>query len=189
MTAILTRKGMRAVFNAEKDGLQATISHIAYGDGAYTPAGTEDALQNEIVRIPIAGGEWVDDYMIHITALLDTGPDFWVREAGIMLDDGTLLAVWSDPDTPMLYRTAGADFITAFDLALEVLPKEAITFQAGDVDLSLFLAPEFATLATAIITSMRMIADLQIRIANAEREIARLSDSATSQADAITRLS
>jgi hypothetical protein len=162
---ILTRAGMRAVFRADSEGLSATVSHIAFGDQAYAPTGTETALHNERVRVPIAGGNWVGDFMIHITALLDSGPSFWIRELGIFLDDGTLLAVWSDPTTPLAYKTSGVPIVTAFDLAVEQFPKTALTVQAGDVDLTLFFGSEFAQLGTSIVSNMNRIEALRVAVA------------------------
>ena len=148
---VLTRDGLRAVFRADHDGLQARISHIAFGDGGYAPTGAETALRNEHIRVPVAGGAWVGDFTIHMTALLDDGPSFWVREVGIVLSDGTLLAVWSHATTPLVYKTAGVPIVTAFDLSLEALPASAVTVAAGDIDLTLFFGAEFARLGAAVL--------------------------------------
>lgn len=167
---VLTRAGMRAVFNASSTGLKATISHIAFGDSAYAPTGDETALKNERVRVPIAGGSWVGDFTVHMTALLDAGPSFWIRECGIVLDTGTLLAVWSDASTPLAYKTAGVPLVTAFDLTLEQLPASAITVQAGDVDLTLFFGSEFAAFATAIARHGIELRDLMDRVEALEKD-------------------
>lgn len=167
---VLTRAGMRAVFNADRDGLKATISHIAFGDTAYAPTGEETALKNERVRVPIAGGSWVGDYTIHMTALLDAGPSFWVRECGIVLDNGTLLAVWSDTATPLAYKTAGVPIVTAFDLTLEQLPPSSLTVQAGNVDLTLFFGSEFAAFATAIARHGIELRGLMDRVSALEKD-------------------
>lgn len=171
---VLTRAGMRAVFNADRDGLQAKISHIAFGDSAYSPTGEETALKNERVRVPIAGGSWVGDFTIHMTFLFDDGPSFWVREVGIVLTTGTLLAVWSDPTNALMYKTAGVPLMTAFDLTMEQLPASAVTVQAGDVDLTLFFAGDFARLATADTDNFNRYLALCDRIADLERQVASL---------------
>ncbi len=148
---VITAAGLRAVFRADSEGLQARISHIAVGDLAYQPNGSETALRREKQRIPIAGGQWVGDFAIHLNALLDGVSEFWIREIGIFLDDGTLLAVWSDPDTPLAYKTTGVPILLAFDLSLQALPPNAITVTAGDIDLTLFFGSEFAQMGAAII--------------------------------------
>jgi hypothetical protein len=83
-----------------------------------------------------------------------------VRECGIYLSDGNLLAVWSDPNTPLAYKTAGVPIVTAFDLTMEALPAGAVTVEAGDIDLTLFFGSEFAVLATAwVSTENRLFAE------------------------------
>lgn len=175
LVPVLTRAGMRAVFNASRDGLQAKVSHIAFGDSAYTPTGEETALGNERVRVPIAGGSWVGDFTIHMTALLDAGADFWIRECGIILSDGTLLAVYSNPTTPLAYKTDGVPIVMAFDLTMSQLPKSAVTVQAGNVDLTLFFAVEFARLATADIDTMTRVEQRADEIAELRRQIAAIT--------------
>ena len=165
---MLTRDGLRAVFRADHDGLQARISHIAFGDGGYAPTGAETALHNEHIRVPVAGGAWVGDFTIHMTALLDDGPSFWVREVGIVLSDGTLLAVWSHATTPLVYKTAGVPIVTAFDLSLEALPASAVTVAAGDIDLTLFFGAEFARLGAAVLGNSSRILAQSERVAALE---------------------
>ncbi|MCA1492690.1 phage tail protein [Ensifer sp. NBAIM29] len=164
LVPVLTRAGMRAVFRADSEGLQAKVSHIAFGDSGYAPTGEETGLKSEKARVPIAGGSWVGDFTIHMTALLDAGPSFWIKECGMFLDDGTLLAVWSDTDTPLAFKTDGVPIVTAFDLTLEALPKSAVTVQAGDVDLTLFFGSEFAEFGAAIIGNANRIEGLRARI-------------------------
>lgn len=171
---VLTRAGMRAVFRADSEGLSARVSHIVFGDQGYNPTGNETALAHERIRVPIAAGAWVGDFTIHLTALLDDGPSFWVKECGILLSDGTLLAVWSDPTTPLAYKTAGVPIITAFDLSIEAFPKTSLTVDAGDVDLTLFFGSEFAAIATAIARHGLEIRSLIDRVAVLESD-ARLT--------------
>lgn len=174
LTAVLTDAGLRAVFNADRDGLQATITHIAFGDEGYAPTGAEAALANERVRVPVSGGSWVADFVVHVTSLLDDGPSFWIRECGIFLSDGTMLAVWSDAARPLAYKTEGVPIVTAFDLALERLPAGSVTVQAGDIDLSLFFAAEFAQLATGIIDNQHRHINQSDDLAELRRRIASL---------------
>lgn len=140
LVPVLTRAGMRAVFNASRDGLSAKVSHLAFGDSAYSPTGDETALKSEKVRIPIAGGSWVGGFTVHMTGLLDAGPSFWIKECGMILSDGTLLAVWSDPATPLAYKTDGVPIVTAFDLTLEALPKVPSPSRPGAWTCRCFLA-------------------------------------------------
>lgn len=145
----LTRVGLRAVFNASDDGLSAKITHIALGSSRYTPTGSETALKTERARISVAGGRYVDDHRIEISALLDGSSGFTVAEVGLILEDGTLLAVWSDPDTPLAAYTPGVPIALGCFLAITQLPTGSLKI-SGDPDLRLFFASEFAQLGAAI---------------------------------------
>ena len=153
---IITTAGVGAVFNAYNDGLQATLSHIALGDGAYVPDSGATALQNELLRTAIASGKRVDNNRIHVAGLAEGPEEFWVREVGFYLDDGTLFALWSSPDTPLAYKVANLHLLIGFDLIITTLPATAITV-SGDMNLALEMSGELTQLATANINNMRRI--------------------------------
>lgn len=152
---IITTKGLAAVFNAENTGYAAKITHIALGDNGRTPSKGELGLTNERMRIPIADGERVDDHQIHVTALADGNTEFWVREIGFMLEDGTMLAVWSDKDSPLAYKSTSVSLMLAFDLVLEALPAESVTVIGTGANLSLAAwGEQFAAIASASVGNM-----------------------------------
>lgn len=67
----------------------------------------QTTLQNERVQVPIDGGERAGPFEIIVEALLDEGPSFPINEVGFILGDGTLLAVWANPDILLAYKTTG----------------------------------------------------------------------------------
>ena len=153
---IITTRGLAAVFNAENTGFAAKITHIALGDNGRTPSKGELGLTNERMRIPIADGERIDDHQIHVTALADGSTEFWVREIGFMLEDGTMLAVWSDKDNPLAYKSTSVPLLLAFDLVLEALPAQSVTVVSTGADLSLAAyADKFISNATGTINTQR----------------------------------
>ena len=83
LTPIITDAGLAAIFNAQNNGLDASITEIALGDSGWTPDATATALQNERSRIAV-GGERVNPKQIHITGAEDSDAlEYWVREVGI----------------------------------------------------------------------------------------------------------
>lgn len=152
MTALIptiTDSGLRAVLAADNTGLDAVISHIALGNQAHTPDRSQTTLQNEQMRMTVASGSRVGDHQIHLEALAQGDGDFWVREVGFFLATGELLAVWSDPDTPLAYKAPGQDLLLAFDLSLSALPAESVTVEVTGPALNLYLATELVRLANA----------------------------------------
>lgn len=155
---VITTKGLSAVFNAQSDGVSARITHIALGEHGRTPSKNELALTKERMRIQIADGERVDDHQIHLTALADGSTEFWVKEIGFFLEDGTMLAVWSSTQ-PLAYKSALVPLLLAFDLKLEALPAQSVTVVGTGANLSLaaFGEPIVANAAAAIANMARHI--------------------------------
>ena len=132
LTPIITEDGLAAVFNAQNQGLDASITEIALGDTNWTPDKTATALKTEKRRIPILGGERINNTQIHLTAVEDgTSLEYWVKEVGFYLADGTLLAIWSSADKAMAYKSAAVDLLLAFDLVLTALPANSVTIEGS----------------------------------------------------------
>ena len=154
----ITDAGLRAIINAQADGLEARISHIALGDGngaGYAPTGNETALRNERVRVPIGGGERIAPHELRVEAIVDDGPSFWVREVGFVLEDGTLFALWSDEQTPLAYKTAGVPLAIAYYLALQGVPPDSVSVTLSGPTVNLTVDGPIIALATSIIALQR----------------------------------
>lgn len=146
----ITNAGLGAVFNETNNGLEAWISHVAFGDGAgnsYAPTGTETQLKREKVRVAIGGGGREAPTQILVQGVLDEGPEFWVREVGFFLNDGTLLAVWSEPGTLLIHKTDGVPFVFAYGLALKGVPANSVNVQISGPAVNVVFDKEFALIA------------------------------------------
>jgi len=148
---VITKAGLAAILRADNTGIAAQITHIALGTQGYTPSADQKSLIAQTAKYPIAGGERLSSTLLHLTALADDGRAFWVREIGFLLSDGTLLAVWSDPTTPLTYKSATTDLLLAYDLSLAALPADSVTIISNDAGLSLSLAAPLAAQAQALI--------------------------------------
>ena len=152
----ITDAGLRAIINAQADGLEARISHVALGDAkGYVPSGSETALRRERVRVPIGGGERIAPHELRVEAIVDDGPSFWMREVGFLLDDGTLFALWSDPDTPLAYKTAGVPLAIAYYLALQGVPPDSVNITVSGPTVNLTVDGPIIALATSVIALQR----------------------------------
>ncbi|MBK9083236.1 MAG: phage tail protein [Rhizobiales bacterium] len=174
LNPVLTRAGMRAIFSKSDDGLAARITHVAFGDRRYEPIGAETALRRERARLPVLGGKYLSDYVIELVALLDADTAFEVAEMGVFLEDGTLLAVWSDADTPLAYFQPGVPIAVSYVLGVSALPPGSVTV-SGDLDLTLFFGPEFARLSRAAIAAQDRLTTLADRLGAVEAALAELA--------------
>lgn len=149
----ITQAGLQAIFNAQSNGLDAKISAVALGDVGYTPTQDRTGLGGEKSRIAIASGSMASPTQAHMTVIEDTDKTFWVKEVGFYLEDGTLFAVYSDPDKVLAYKSPDVALILAFDLAISGVPSGAITIVDQGLDLNILLAPELAKMGAAQINS------------------------------------
>lgn len=143
--------GLNAIWRTSNDGVAAQITHVALGDAGYAPNQGQAGLRSERARFPIADGKRLGSRQLHLTALADGNAEFWVREVGFYLADGTCLAVWSDPAKPLAYKSAGVDLLLAYDLTLSAVPADSVIVQSTGAGLNLNMAEEFTTLATAMV--------------------------------------
>ncbi|WP_294948238.1 phage tail protein [Sulfurivirga sp.] len=147
---VITDAGLAAVFAAQNDGLAATISHMAIGDAAYTPTAARTTLGHERLRVPVHSARRADSDRIHLEALFEGTEAFWIREVGFFLEDGTLLAVWSDPSQALGYKSADVAFLLALDLTLAAMPPDSVTVNATGPDVNLYIADHLAVITAAI---------------------------------------
>ena len=161
----ITDEGLRAIINAQADGLEARISHVALGDAkgtGYVPTGSETTLKRERVRVPIGGGERIAPHELRVEALVDDGPSFWVREVGFVLEDGTLFALWSDEQTPLAYKTAGVPLAIAYYLALQGVPPDSVNVTVSGPTVNLTVDGPIITMATSIIALQRRVLQTEV---------------------------
>ncbi|WP_028694335.1 phage tail protein [Pseudomonas cremoricolorata] len=148
---IITKAGLAAIFRADKTGISAQITHVVLGTAGYTPSNDQESLVSQTAKFPIAGGERLSPTLLHLTALADDSRSYWVKEIGFLLSDGTLLAVWSDPSTPLTYKPASSSVLLAYDVSLSALPADSVTIVSNEAGLSLSLAAPLAAQAQALI--------------------------------------
>lgn len=129
---ILTNAGKAAIVAANNTGTNpVTINRVGVGSASWTPTAAATALNTEIKKITAIGGAAVADDTIHVTAS-DTSSDVYtVKEIGLFLTDGTLLAVYSQSAAII---TKGADTVAliAADLVITGLPAGSVT--VGDIE-------------------------------------------------------
>jgi len=156
----------RPFFNASNTGVAANITTIALGDSGYTPLASRTALGQQQMSLPVADGTRVTPTQIHLTALASGVSEFWIKEVGFYLADGTLFAVWSDSTQALAYKSPGVDLLLAFDLSLAAIPAGSITVQGTGQNLSLYYADELAKFAIAHLTTMHRQIQFDNRLHN-----------------------
>ncbi len=162
----ITDIGMQKIANAVRVGATVSMTHMALGDGTYTPDFARTQLANERQRFPISDSETIGNDHIRVAGLADGDSAYLVSEAGVFLDDGTLFAIWSDPAKILGQKVAGGTFTPAFDLVFDRVDAGSITITTSGPPLNLFLAGPLAQSSAAAITAMNLV--LQLKFAQQE---------------------
>ncbi len=153
---LITEQGLQAVFNATGSGLNATISHVALGDRSYSVPvnshghASQTALQHECQRVAIADGRRADHQQINVSFVADGPTEYWVRELGFYLDDGTLFAIWSQPAQALAYKSQTVPLIVGLELVLSALPANSVTIASSGAPLQLIMTGEMAAIGAAL---------------------------------------
>ncbi len=152
---IITQQGLQAAFAAMDNEQSLQISHFALGDAGWTPTPEVVTLQHEVQRIAISGSRQLNNTQQHVTVLVQGEQEYWIREIGILLADGRLFALWSDPAHALAWKATKADLILSLTLDLAQLPSDRITIISNT---SLNLAPatytQYGTLRLATVAEV-----------------------------------
>ena len=130
LSLVITQAGLTAVSDATSHGQQVHISHLALGDGSWSPDRGATSLKSERRRLQPGFGDALTPTLFHISAVEDgVSVEYQVSEIGFFLADGTLLAIWSNPDPAafLAWKIANVDLWLAFDLDFSALPPDSVT--------------------------------------------------------------
>lgn len=123
----ITTGGLSAAVTARENGFAFEVTHVSFGTGAYVATGTETALQNEIAKVPIAGGGRVagmlslvvncllkdSDLNIGVTQPVD------IREIGFW-NENVLFAIYAN-NTVLVRKIEGCQIASTYSIALKAL--------------------------------------------------------------------
>ena len=135
---IITELGLQRLMTAAQSNEAVTISQVVLGDSGWSPTAAATELQHECYRTAISGTRRISDTQQHFTFIVHGDSEYWIKEIGLILDDGTLFAIWSDTEHPLAWKAANVDFLLGYDLVLTELPSDNIVIEANN---QLTLAP------------------------------------------------
>lgn len=112
-------------------GTGLVIDRIKLGNGGYTPGVGSVALQSEQLSVlPVSTS--VANQKIVIEVMLQGARTFSVREFGLFLADGTMVAVYSHPTVILAQKVAGAQVKLVLVIDIDAAAANAITFSVAD---------------------------------------------------------
>jgi microcystin-dependent protein len=136
----ITNAGRAALVTAEHMGTSPTkVTEIGVGTSNYTPSAGQTSLNSEVKRLTTFSGDVVAADTIHVTVRDESDDEYSMSEFGLYLEDGTLFAVYSQPDV-ILDKARATIMLLSVDVVLETLDAQSLTF--GDTD---FIMPSATT--------------------------------------------
>ena len=172
LNAVITRAGLAYMRDRMHSDAPPVISHIAVGDAApYQASATQTALHHERARLPITGFATPAINILHTTAIYDDpAASHEITEVGLLADDGTLLAVFAEPDINFGWKSATVPRLFAWDWIIDVWDLSQVQITIAEPELSLFFGEEIAALASSDVTLGRLLLDARQRLRALERE-------------------
>jgi len=143
---ITTTAGLQKFFQVSGlPEVKLKLTHIGFGDAGYTPDRNQTSLKHEIIRVPISSGKVfpTDGYMDLSALIPEDAPEFWIREIGWYLEDGTLAFVWSHPEVPIAWKNKNLKLLAGISVRVTDVPLDKIEIVESNPDLRLLYTEEF----------------------------------------------
>ncbi|NOU49490.1 phage tail protein [Pseudoalteromonas sp. JBTF-M23] len=177
LTLQFTQAGLNALLSATHRGFKGKISHMAFGDAAYTPSKTQTALKGEKERVAIVDTDYSDGETseLKIAAKFDAPLEYAIREIGVYIEspDDTgeliLLGVYSQPDTTLGYRTPDVKVLQWLTLSLAQIPSNSVEVKVGVDNLNIIVDRELADMAMVQLNTMQRQVEQEFRIVALEQ--------------------
>ncbi|OHC96392.1 MAG: hypothetical protein A2792_00125 [Sphingomonadales bacterium RIFCSPHIGHO2_01_FULL_65_20] len=116
---MITDAGIEAIADAQGGATDAVvIAEIGLTNTPFIMAPTIDALPGEFRRINTVAGQAVAENILHVTAYDSAAIAYDVTGFGLYAADGTLIAVYSEAEDPILSKAALATSLFAIDISI-----------------------------------------------------------------------
>ncbi|PHQ99486.1 MAG: hypothetical protein COB39_03250 [Marinosulfonomonas sp.] len=159
-TPITTEAGHVARMAAVAGGFAVDITHIALGATGYTVPinattgrSTATALRSEKDRAEIQDVRNVSDFQKDISFIVEPSEEYYIREIGFLMADGTLYAVASHPTLALDWASPQTRNLFALEYIIEDGDAASFNIVSNGPPLNLLMSREFAVLSTLQFTN------------------------------------
>ncbi|CAL4868216.1 hypothetical protein MMA231_02491 [Asticcacaulis sp. MM231] len=146
LSIVVTNGGLAALAAAQANGtLPLVITKVGVSPTAITPVPTLTALAGETKQITTISGLTTDSKSAHITVQDQTSDDYTVRSFGLYLANGTLFALYGQPDA-IIVKTDASVLNLAIDIQFASITAASLSF--GDTN---FANPDATTVTKGVV--------------------------------------
>jgi hypothetical protein len=153
-TPVTTEAGHAARMAAVAGGFAVDITHIALGSAGYvvpinanTGRATATDLQSEQDRAEIQDVRTVSAFQKDLSFVVEPDTEYYIREIGFFLADGTLYAVASHPTLALDWASPQTRNLFALEYVIEDGDADSINIVSNGPPLNLLMSREFAVLS------------------------------------------
>lgn len=153
-TPVITEAGFTAALAAKTGGFAVDITHVAVGSSGYAVQtnalgrATQTTLTQERQRVAIQDARDVGNGQTDISFVVEGAGDYYIKEVGFFMEDGTLFAVASHPTQALIWKSEISRAAIALELVLEAVDPDSINIVSDGPPLTLLMTREIATLST-----------------------------------------
>lgn len=178
---VITEAGMAASLAAKTGGFAVDITHVAVGNTGYvipvsdTGLATQTELSSEQQRVAIQGASEVGEGQTDISFIIDGPGDYYIREIGFFLSDGTLFAIASNATRALMWKSEISRALIGLELAFFAVDAGTLNIVSEGPPLELLMTTEIATLLLPIsrltlagMVEKQRVSALETRIATLE---------------------
>lgn len=158
-TPVTTEAGHAARMAAVAGGFAVEITHVAMGSRGYdvavnnTGRATTTGLVREKDRVEIQDVRLVAANQKDISFVVEPTEEYWIREIGFYLSDGTLYSIASHPTVALDWASPTTRNLIALELVIEDGDAESLSILSSGPPLNLLMTTELAVLAKFQITN------------------------------------
>ena len=157
---VTTEAGHAARMANSAGGFAVNITHIAIGAAGYnvpmnavTGRSTATSLQDEKNRVEIQDVRITAINQKDLSFVVEPTEEFYIREIGFYLADGTLYAVASHPTMALDWASPQSTNLFALEFVIEDADPDTVHFTATGPDLNLLMTREFTVLSNFHLTN------------------------------------
>ena len=148
---VFTDIGRQATEAANGQGLALQITHVVLGDAKYDVrdgdgkardvALSATDLQSQKLKVPVYSGGSPQPGSLLLSAEIppaegDSDPTFYISEVGFLAEDGTLVAVWSDSENNLGYRSQLGSWFLSLGMSWVDMPADALSVAVQNTPVS-----------------------------------------------------
>ncbi|WP_027858386.1 hypothetical protein [Marinobacterium jannaschii] len=144
-----TKAALVEALSKKHQGLKLEITHISYGDQAFTPSDSLVSIPGQREKEPIASFEDISATQLRMGAVFGSTAEYPVYGVGFWSGD-LLVATFSTGEL-LTYKSQHSQVVQKYTVDISPMPTGSVTVAVGVENLNLMMAEEFMRSTIAMV--------------------------------------